>query len=107
MTAPEGYEFMWRVCAKHGITIEKLHGKSKARALVDIRQEIALEAARSRWTMMAIGELLRRDHTSVLNLLQRPTPMERPAFVKQSGVSRWRQWERTKRVDDACSDVLP
>ena len=57
-------------CNRENVTLKKLRSASRRSWLVEIRRAIAVEA-RPRFSLPEIGRALNRDHTSVINLLER------------------------------------
>lgn len=60
------------VCREYGITPRELLGKNRQRHLVDARSALARKLKARGQGPVAIGRLLNRDHSTVINLLRRP-----------------------------------
>lgn len=66
-----GRQVLRHVADAHGIPMPALLGDRRFPRLVDARQDAALRLKEMGWTLTQIGDLMNRDHTSILNLLRR------------------------------------
>lgn len=56
----------------HGVTVAELHGPSRIKRIVNIRQAIMAEVyATDRWSLITVGRALNRDHTTVLHAVKK------------------------------------
>lgn len=67
------------ICAEYGTNRTELRGECRTRTLVDARRRVALRLYRDfGFSMVGIGKVLNREHSSVFNLLW---PKARPRKV--------------------------
>jgi chromosomal replication initiation ATPase DnaA len=64
-------EILRKACEEFNITIRQMRGPSREAWLVDARQEAAFRMHHEGASTTRIGAVLSRDHTSIMNLLQR------------------------------------
>lgn len=55
---------------KHDASIEEVRGARRHKPLVDIRQKIAIELREKGYSYPAIGDIMHRDHTSIIHLVK-------------------------------------
>ena len=52
------------------LPLAAIPGRSRERRVVEARQAVCLALRRDHWTVVAIGELIGRDHTTVIYSVQ-------------------------------------
>lgn len=88
----EGHQLL----AEHGTTLDEVCSYTRDAAVVFARQELVLFLRSEGWSLPAIGDLLGRDHTTVLH-------------AERQAISRRQRAEQTQRrleevERDACED---
>ena len=63
--------FLWRelandICDQHGVILEEVLTRSKNRIITQARQHIMYELRHRGWSLMQIGKVLNRDHTTII-----------------------------------------
>lgn len=59
-----------KICKKHGVSYIEVLKRGRRKKIVDARFEIARELKKLGYSTPEIGVILRRDHSTVLNMLK-------------------------------------
>ena len=64
-----GRQLVASVCRDFGITLDEFYGRNRQQLFVSARAVVAQILRERGWSTPKIGQLIERDHSSVLNLL--------------------------------------
>lgn len=60
------------VSKRHGVSVAELLHDGKGKRLINARREVAQDLRDRGWSYPDIGRVLKRHHTTVMNLLKKP-----------------------------------